>query len=953
MNNLPHKKKSISKYKIEDLLQIDKRLPSNLLDCSNNCSNIIKKESKDVPDSLPSDILHLLSNINENQNMKNVSNSIISHNVNGTINNNASFDHSSSFSFSIKNENVAHGESNNINASFMTNNNENNANMKNNNKVIVYNISDEFLIQMTIVNTSNDPNFIKLQYQDKNEDVVINKNDIFYQSIDSFETFGNFPQMKIVNELSVLKNMQMRLLNNKPFCYVGDIFIQLNTDDYTNDRFFFINEFIKYISISKKNTLFFKKFKILNGKSTSRSDVDLLEKFLRINKGEEYMKFMSLFEKVFKLFDFEDECDDNIDENIIDNFQSEAYVKQRYLASFTFSSINGINFNYIPILSSNSASNDLYYKSIFFITTSALSKNKTDILLNPEINIALTNLYLNNSNSSIKNSFISQNILISFLANTHNIKTLNLLYDIFTLANISKHFINAAKLLLLAYITYQYQKIFPIDEPQLKSLYKTMNITQNLIKQINKNNMIFYSNLLILLLFKYINNLLSIQFANNKSKVKRNALDLNDIVIFGNDGNKDDDIILNEVIKQRVECAKAHSNQKNSISKCITLYLNENLSKFTQGLSRCDSMFISSIESSLFDISFVKKIYSGSSIISQVKNAYTVSIQNFMKYENSIDKIYQMWICDIGTPYDVFFSTQEKIIEFLQLTQIIEYCTIYHNYYFEAKNFFYFRNYSYEFFFNTYLPILTDIDTKYQSKRIQRYKKALCNYFNDIQHFQSITEDFTVTDTKIGIAYKTFEILNLLLKSVYDDKAKMIQKNYRKYIAYKLIATLRRKCVVIQKFYRMRIYKEIMKKNKDDSKYKMICNTILDKYKMKDPLIVRYVINMMKRYEELCQENLTLKDYYNSEINIINGNLSTERQMNNAKSSSNMINSSDEKENEEIEILTKKLNENRTKFKKLVMIIAEYEKKMENFVKMINANKELKEILYKNGIYIN
>ena len=31
--------------------------------------------------------------------------------------------------------------------------------------------------------------------------------------------------------------------------------------------------------------------------------------------------------------------------------------------------------------------------------------------------------------------------------------------------------------------------------------------------------------------------------------------------------------------------------------------------------------------------------------------------------------------------------------------------------------------------------------------------------------------------------------------------------------------------------------------------------------------------------------------------------------MNNAKSSSNMINSSDEKENEEIEILTKKLND--------------------------------------------
>ena len=134
---------------------------------------------------------------------------------------------------------------------------------------------------MTIVNTSNDPNFIKLQYQDKNEDVVINKNDIFYQSIDSFETFGNFPQMKIVNELSVLKNMQMRLLNNKPFCYVGDIFIQLNTDDYTNDRFFFINEFIKYISISKKNTLFFKKFKILSQKDINKLSTSYQHIFLR------------------------------------------------------------------------------------------------------------------------------------------------------------------------------------------------------------------------------------------------------------------------------------------------------------------------------------------------------------------------------------------------------------------------------------------------------------------------------------------------------------------------------------------------------------------------------------------------------------------------------------------------------------------------------------------------
>ena len=56
---------------------------------------------------------------------------------------------------------------------------------------------------------------------------------------------------------------------------------------------------------------------------------------------------------------------------------------------------------------------------------------------------------------------------------------------------------------------------------------------------------------------------------------------------------------------------------------------------------------------------------------------------------------------------------------------------------------------------------------------------------------------------------------------------------------------------------------------------------------------------------------------------------------------------------DEINYLNKKLSENRKKFQKLVMIIAEYEQKMKNFVQMINSNDEVKEVLYKNGISIN
>ena len=56
---------------------------------------------------------------------------------------------------------------------------------------------------------------------------------------------------------------------------------------------------------------------------------------------------------------------------------------------------------------------------------------------------------------------------------------------------------------------------------------------------------------------------------------------------------------------------------------------------------------------------------------------------------------------------------------------------------------------------------------------------------------------------------------------------------------------------------------------------------------------------------------------------------------------------------DQINYLNKKLSENRIKFQKLVMIIAEYEQKMKNFVQMINSNDEVKEVLYKNGISIN
>ena len=70
MNYYEKQQNTSQKYKYEDLLVIDKKLPSNLIESSND-SNIISKESKDNPDSLPNDIMHLLNNFSDQKQKNN------------------------------------------------------------------------------------------------------------------------------------------------------------------------------------------------------------------------------------------------------------------------------------------------------------------------------------------------------------------------------------------------------------------------------------------------------------------------------------------------------------------------------------------------------------------------------------------------------------------------------------------------------------------------------------------------------------------------------------------------------------------------------------------------------------------------------------------------------------------------------------------------------------------
>ena len=53
----------------------------------------------------------------------------------------------------------------------------------------------------------------------------------------------------------------------------------------------------------------------------------------------------------------------------------------------------------------------------------------------------------------------------------------------------------------------------------------------------------------------------------------------------------------------------------------------------------------------------------------------------------------------------------------------------------------------------------------------------------------------------------------------------------------------------------------------------------------------------------------------------------------------------------EVKILKEKLETSKKKYKDLIVVASEYEKKMDVFIKLINSKAEIREVLAKNGVH--
>ena len=157
------------------------------------------------------------------------------------------------------------------------------------------------------------------------------------------------------------------------------------------------------------------------------------------------------------------------------------------------------------------------------------------------------------------------------------------------------------------------------------------------------------------------------------------------------------------------------------------------------------------------------------------------------------------------------------------------------------------------------------------------------------------------------------------------------------------------------------------------------------KYRKKDPVLMKYIIEVNKKSDSFIKENNELRQKINelsikisksgknifSNISVPSLNLSNSGISSiNLSNTFTMINSSFRNEiniisrrddnsfkndynNAEIMNLKKKINNSKKRYNDLINTASEYEKKMVNFVKLINSNPEIKAILSKHGVHFN
>ena len=555
--------------------------------------------------------------------------------------------------------------------------------------------------------------------------------------------------------------------------------------------------------------------------------------------------------------------------------------------------------NIIPVFTNKIQKNDLYLNSIIFGENNNISRNK-------KINFPISII-----SNIIKNKNIIEIIKQIYKTHPEEYYIIILLYEFLNKKDKFKYIF---KLFILSFILFYNQYI-----PQYK----------NLSEKLPSSNLIFCSNIFIIYL------LIEITQCLNDEILQNNINDTQNVLSFFNFYKQD----------------KNDSYINIQIEKIISSFINEEKKKYD---------FLYQISNIDFLINFEKNLKKNEEEIlinlfndleiKELTNNYISFLSNkFNNAKNIIETIEKKNFNFVNQIYnynfdnfDSFIQNEKNIQTFFQYSQLIEYINLY------RKQNKYYKELLISNFFKFFLPILSDIDEIYNPKNDKIYISKIRSYINELQSFQKINENFLITNDKIMINFKTYEILLLLLFSLIEEKIKIIQKVYLKKTKNIELQKLIKQTILIQKIYKRHLF-EIYNSKSNTGKI----NLILRKYKGNDPMIILLIINAQNTIKKLKKENEELKKRLT---------LSSNRKL--KSKSFQMTNSPillqknigpDENNSTQNEIneLKNKINLARNEYKNLVNIISQYEEKLTNLIQIVNSNEEIKEILSQNGIEIN
>lgn len=893
----------------------------------------------------------------------------------------------SSCNFSIKGENevqeldntLMRVESKNINH-LPINNHQ--SQLVSDNKVIVYNIEDDYLIPMLMYqNISPNENMIRLINIFTNKDFVLNKNDLFLQKTDSFNKCPNIADLNIPNELNILRSIQLNFQERKYYIHINDIFISFTLQDNNNNYIldnttsYFINELVSihkdipvFTIVKKTNDIKFNS----HLQNTKNECVNCFYSVLLYKNISSFNMYRTIINTMLILLD---KLNNKIFLQILlSNNNSNSYNSNNTKTKIKNKSYS-LHFNIIPFFSSFTISNYFYSKSIFF-------KNEESHTKYTKVNTNAENDIRTQIIPSYNKHFIP---IIQNLCN-YNADIINIIYNLLEISNCLFIFNDVFKLLLFSYLLFTTKKYI-----------NACGSNSNSIGTVSKHNFVFYSNIVLLNVLKYIFDFISLNVVpenNSNNNNTHNELGMFSILYMFDMLPCEENELLNEIIFQRNSTYKNQctSTSSSSLSKFLLSNYNDHVFKFKNSLTSNDKKLINTYEN-IFTFNFIYKFYNESLSKKKLKdllfNNLTQNFNILNHSESTSLKTNQFWFHAINSYENDFFSQDEIILNFLQHNKLIEYSKLYHNNYFIEL--------SYKQFFHHFLPILTDIDTKYDDNK--SYETAITNFINDLHSYQQITENFYVNDTNklICLKYNTFYTLIQLLKAIKDENAVMIQKHVRMYFIKKLIMKLKHNVKSIQTAYKLYSYRKLIHLGVDE-----LANFIMNKYKKKDTVLIKFILEIQRSNQKLLNENMQLRkkismvnsnrnmssscnksnkkknektrgmkseqnsfsvnsvntsssisgrssvSYFNHSINKsgVNNN-------NNSYNKNNVLSSNNNNTSNEIAILKEKLNNSKKRYKDLLMVASEYEKKMDMFIKLINSKSEIKEVLAKNGIQFN